>query len=273
MLRDSIRLFTSKGIKSQNASDNKLRELIIAGIINKTVPDQWMNEDESWRHIRNEVIRYMGALVSKPVSCKIMAGRTFSYDFLLNDSIKVEFKYNCASIDTLPQFVQVSKLNRFLTASFEEFFYDNYLPRIAGHLNLPLPDKSTYVSQVNSLNPECLKEYKSKYKADAVANKKCNELSKQGIQEFIRIADLNLPALSAHLLEKQTGKHYMLWNKDRFIHDQLTTDDYCLVSFVKDIVRYRYIVQTKSGRHLHVLLRWKNGNGIAHPAFQISLAQ
>jgi len=32
-----------------------------------------------------------------------------------------------------------------------------------------------------------------------------------------------------------------------------------------------YECKTESGYKLKVLLRWKNGNGIAYPAFQISI--
>ena len=32
----------------------------------------------------------------------------------------------------------------------------------------------------------------------------------------------------------------------------------------------RFICETKSGKKMYILLRWKNGNGVAFPAFQIS---
>ena len=47
-------------------------------------------------------------------------------------------------------------------------------------------------------------------------------------------------------------------------------DDYIIESCVKEPSKFRYVCKTKSGVELTVLLRWKNGNGIAFPAFQIS---
>ena len=41
-----------------------------------------------------------------------------------------------------------------------------------------------------------------------------------------------------------------------------------LVSYEKD--RNRFIANNKQGEKIKILLRWKNGNGIAYPAFQIS---
>jgi len=46
--------------------------------------------------------------------------------------------------------------------------------------------------------------------------------------------------------------------------------DYNIVSCVKNPAKSRYECETQSGKKINVLLRWKNGNGIAFPAFQIS---
>jgi hypothetical protein len=50
----------------------------------------------------------------------------------------------------------------------------------------------------------------------------------------------------------------------------MNPDDYTIVSYVKDPQGSRYIATTKSNKQIRILLRWKNGNGIAYPAFQIS---
>jgi hypothetical protein len=79
--------------------------------------------------------------------------------------------------------------------------------------------------------------------------------SKQGIHDFIETTELDSGKLTKYLLETQKGKVYMLYSKGRFI---------------KQEVNLRYECETKTGIKLNVLLRWKNGNGIAFPAFQIS---
>ena len=48
-------------------------------------------------------------------------------------------------------------------------------------------------------------------------------------------------------------------------------DDYVIKSYIVDQKnKNRFICETKSGKKMYILLRWKNGNGIAFPAFQIS---
>jgi hypothetical protein len=47
-------------------------------------------------------------------------------------------------------------------------------------------------------------------------------------------------------------------------------DEYVITSITKEPKKSRFIAKTKTGRVLKILLRWKNGNGIAFPSFQIS---
>ena len=46
--------------------------------------------------------------------------------------------------------------------------------------------------------------------------------------------------------------------------------NYEIISYIKEPELQRYVATTKTGIVLKILLRWKNGNGIAYPAFQIS---
>ena len=59
----------------------------------------------------------------------------------------------------------------------------------------------------------------------------------------------------------------MLYSNNEFILQHVNMDDYKLESVIKD--KNRYICLSKSGKNINVLLRWKNGNGIAFPSFQI----
>ena len=61
----------------------------------------------------------------------------------------------------------------------------------------------------------------------------------------------------------------MLYNNS-LIKQTINIDDYTLISVIKQPDKYRYECTSKSGKKIKVLLRWKNGNGIAFPAFQIS---
>ena len=54
-----------------------------------------------------------------------------------------------------------------------------------------------------------------------------------------------------------------------FIKEEVDLNQFKIISYKKNPKLYRYEALTKSGIKLHILLRWKNGNGIAFPAFQI----
>ena len=62
----------------------------------------------------------------------------------------------------------------------------------------------------------------------------------------------------------------MLYKNERFYLETINTDNYIITEITKEPKKYRYIAKTKSDINLKILLRWKNGNGIAFPSFQIS---
>jgi hypothetical protein len=100
---------------------------------------------------------------------------------------------------------------------------------------------------------------------------KCKELSKESIQRFMEYSDLDINKLSSYLLSSQNEKYYMLY-KDNEIHVGISDmKNYQLVSCEKYPEKSYYSATSLSGKKIRVLLRWKNGNGIAFPSFQISL--
>jgi hypothetical protein len=60
----------------------------------------------------------------------------------------------------------------------------------------------------------------------------------------------------------------MLYSKSGFTLETVDVDDYIIVNYIKS--HNRFDCYNKKGKLIKVLLRWKNGNGIAFPAFQIS---
>ena len=66
------------------------------------------------------------------------------------------------------------------------------------------------------------------------------------------------------------GIPILLYKNGEFHIQTTNKDDYIIVSCCKNAKKSRYEVTTKSNKKIKVLLRWKNGNGIAYPAFQIS---
>jgi hypothetical protein len=60
--------------------------------------------------------------------------------------------------------------------------------------------------------------------------------------------------------------------KDNEIHVGISDmNNYQLVSCEKYPEKSYYLATSLSGKKIKILLRWKNGNGIAFPSFQISL--
>jgi hypothetical protein len=53
-----------------------------------------------------------------------------------------------------------------------------------------------------------------------------------------------------------------------FKTQESNSDDYIIESYKKE--KNRYVAKSKSNKNVRILLRWKNGNSIAYPAFQIS---
>ncbi len=95
-------------------------------------------------------------------------------------------------------------------------------------------------------------------------------ISHESIINFIESNELKIDALSDYLLTSQNNKIYMLYSEKKFIIQRPNMDDYQIVSVTKTPHKNRYECISKTGAKLNVLLRWKNGNGIAFPAFQIS---
>ena len=197
----------------------------------------------------------------------------------------IEFKFNASTIDETPQYVSPMRTSQYIInqASYEEYWYDNYLPLLLLTYNIKIPEKEIYMKQIHSNKPKCMLEIQKKYyqgcstssqylnnEEDIKFYKFANTLSKESISTFIQLYDLDVDSLSKYLQKTQEKKIYMLYHNDEFKIQYVNMDDYIIESVVKNPNLNRYECMTKSGKKMKVLLRWKNGNGIAFPAFQIS---
>ena len=93
--------------------------------------------------------------------------------------------------------------------------------------------------------------------------------SKESNENFINSSDLLISELSDYLLNTQKDKYYMLYTDQSINLYHINSDDYEIASYEKEATKSRFVATTKTGHKLYILLRWKNGNGIAYPAFQI----
>jgi hypothetical protein len=292
LLVHSIEAFTLAG-KALNDKNNKTRENIIGAIINQKVPKLYYCFG-SWRLMKEAVFTYIHWLYEQPyitVKCIHKAGRGKTHDFHfvftkpdgIQETLMIELKFNAATISDAPQFVSPMKPSQYLSASYEEYYYATYLPLLAAEAGLPLPSLADYLKQIHATRPECMKAYQDLYYQGCAGSSKytgqptavnfyelAKQLSNESISTFIEKTDLQAELLSAYLRESQKEKRYMLYKTNAFHLQHHCVEDYTIESVTKNPKKFRYECSTKSGKKMSILLRWKNGNGIAFPAFQIS---
>lgn len=260
-------------------------------------------EKENIRIHRRLVFREWWRIVGKLckyISLKHKGGRNCHYDFQIaftsHDmetlTYNVEFKFNQDNIYKIAEFVQPFKPSKFMSNNFEEDYYDNgYLHEIL----YEMPDNETgyideierdvYLKEVHCPKPNCMKHVQEQYKIaiikqPIIKERKndndnfhtfCNTVSKKTYNS-IKKTELYTDVLTQYLVEHQIEKNYMFYSKKKeFIHTLQCKDDFILL---KDYTINKhgngYTCKTIKGDLINVLLRWKNGNGIAFPAFQIS---
>ena len=282
---------SSKGL---NDTHNKTRENIVGAIINNKIPQSYYEIPE-WGELEISIITYLQQLdTSRTYTravCSHKGGRKFNFDFGIKvyyedgtqTDYNIELKFNASTIDETPQFVSPMKPSQYMSNVYEDYYYDNYLSQLSSESGLELPSREAYMKQIHTNNPKCMKPYQdlyymgckqsSQYTGDPVHIKfyeTAKKLSHESITSFIEKTELNIEALSEYLLTSQNNKIYMLYSGTQFIVQRPNMDDYQLASVTKNPEKNRYDCVSKTGVKMNVLLRWKNGNGIAFPAFQIS---
>jgi len=282
--------------RKANDKNNKIREITISAIVNNIIPNEYYLYSPRWNTLRNKINEYILKLVNTKypgiqihtITSIIRAGRGFNYDFTftINEiyEFNVELKFNADTIEDTPQFVSPMKPSQYLTHSYEDFHYTNYLNQISLLGNFTIPERDEYLHKIHSPSPQCMKEFQDKYyrgckqssqytgkKEDILFYEKAKELSKESITRFMEIADLDIAKLSSYLLSSQKEKYYMLYKDNRFHCKISEMNNYQLVSCVKYPEKGYYVATSLSGKKIRILLRWKNGNGIAFPSFQISM--
>ena len=293
MIIRHIEWFYKSSQKCDNGPVNQIREKIINDIINDDIPFEWLN-DYKWFYIANKIWNYLE--VNKPfdytsISCKKIGGRknndlNITYhnsDLNLEKTIKIEFKYNASDIQDCPQWVSPMHPSKFMNNNFEEYHYNNYLQNICDIYNLEKPIKEDFIKRIHCNEPECVRElqscfYKGSNRSrqftgnieDINRYKKCKEISYISIEEFLKVTDIHLDKLNESLIKSQKDKEYMLFdtNSKTFKHEKPDVKDYTVKEIIKK-TKNTFIGLTESGKKINILLRWKNGSGIAFPAFQI----
>jgi hypothetical protein len=281
--------------RSSNDSNNKIRENIIYCMPH--IDDDYFNDPvygTEWLKLKTDFDNKIKLIcpIYHSYNIKHKAGRGHNYDYVISffDEVKqkiaeekLEFKFNATSIDEAPQFVSPMKPSQYLSNPFEEYYYDNYLVSLLQEFALPIPDREIYLKYIHNNKPKCMEEAQLLYYqgckqsskftgAEQAVNfyQKCNESSRECIKNCINLTELNIEKLTQYLINSQDKKNYLLFKNSEFYIQTSNSEDYTIVSYSKNAERSRYEAITKNGKTINILLRWKNGNGIAYPAFQIS---
>jgi hypothetical protein len=284
--------------KANNDTNNKMRENIIGAIINKNIPESFYKYSPRWSLMKKNIDEYLMKVIKerssdvneiKSAKCIHRGGRLYHYDFtvIINDSMdfNIELKFNASNIKETPQYVSPMKPSQYLSSSFEEYYYENFLPKLASSSNthLPIPNKDEYMKTIHGPSPSCVEEFQAKYYRGCKNSSKYSgleedinfyntaiKLSKESISQFIEKTELDCEKLSDYLIETQKDKIYMLFKDNKFYMDKPNIGDYTIVGYTKMPTKAMYLANSQTGNKIKILLRWKNGNGIAYPAFQIS---
>ena len=276
--------------RKKNDKSNRIRENIIGAILNNKLPLKFF-EHEEWEKLRDSLLQYVQSLVPgediRDINCEHRGGRKYHYDFqiTLNQQFvfHVEFKFNASKVKDTAQYVSPMKPSQYLTGDYEEYFYESYLPQICELAQVPVVEKSVYLKGIHNSSPECVRELQQKYyqgckqsskfsgkQQDIDFYQKVKNYAKDSIENFVLQEDIKMDKLSEYLLNTQKNKVYMLYRNGQFHRESVNTDNYEIVSVTTNKRKNGYVADTKSGKKIKILLRWKNGNGIAFPAFQIS---
>lgn len=288
IIYDNIKLFYGTHQKSKNDMSNKLREDIIINIINGTISNEWFS-DPQWNTLRMGVFKFLHSITDYHSVVAIKkAGRGHHSDFSINFNINqseiktknIEWKYGAKKVEDCPQWVSPMKPSQYLDQSFEEYFYNYHLDKIVKGNDKPPVE--VYLKEIHSDKPKCMEEYQmayykgargsSKYtgeKSDIDYYKMCKDVSNNAIKKFIEISNVNIPKLNEYLYNTQMDKIYMCCKDGEITMDVPNKEDYTIDESSIKKTKNQYVGKTVSGRTIKILLRWKNGNGIAFPAFQI----
>jgi len=273
--------------KKLNDKNNKIRENIIGAIVNKKIPDSYLISNR-WNNLITNVNLYISSLIDYKINdIKLinLGGRKYNYDYkiIVNNinEYNIELKFNSRRIVDTPQFVSPMFPSQYMDNSYEEFYYNNYLKDICNIINLPIPDKNIYLKQIHSNNPVCVKDLQTKYYNGCKSSSKftnnkddinfyniCKQKDRESRKLFIKNNNLNIEKLNDYLYKSQQNKIYMFYYNGKFYKEYPNMEDYKITSVISN--KYSYICTTLSNKKMKILLRWKNGNGIAFPAFQIS---
>ena len=290
---NGINLFYQPGTRSTNDAINKKRESILCKLGNNEIEEEWFHTDERWNQVNTELKRIIDEL--KPDNCphyKFVSrgGRKYNYDFEIHyhstdgliKTCNMEFKYGATEVSDCPQWCSPMHPSQYFNMSYEEYFYGNYLPKLCGKYDLPIPNRETYLKEIGNNKPPCMEDLQTKYYRGAKKSSRytgdqedidnynyAKQLNNESIKKFLELSTFNVDTMNNYLKETQEGKIYLLWNNGSFNIRTRSHGDYQINPDTIEIKNGNCLCGTTlSGCRIKMLLRFKNG--VAYPGLQIS---
>ena len=281
---EQIKLFFSAGKgRGTNDVNNRIREDILLlllkppehYIIDNQFGQYWQLMSSKWTHFVNTLCdkEYDTVNVSKIANRK-------SFDLEINyyknnesvHKILGEFKHNCGSIGKLPQYYSPPENKGYITPSYANYFYDDYLTQICELANIEKLNKETYMKHIYQCDHTVNDFFVKLREAEPRIQKEKKKIVHTSIKNYLNTYgnDLSIEMIKQDV-QKQQLKTFILWDCKNFYKDTISADELELEKIEKIENDNRIVVTSKAGTKHYMLLRWRNHLGILYPAWQISL--
>lgn len=285
-MTERIQLFYKKGSsKADNDAENKIREDVLVFLENELPPEY--AADEKWRNLYekfHETLRTLCPTEYTRVKIVKKGGRIFNYDFdviyLNSENIeiyraKLEFKHNSKKIEKIPQILSLQDRFGLIDAiTYSEHYYTHYLDAYLAAIEYAgdKPTLQEYITLVAGIAPE--KHPMFIYMRAA----KSNPMVKDSIHTYLHtyVSKFKVDEFTKKLVESQTNKYFLLWDLSQFHIDTLSTEDLTIRHIHlqnREKKQTNTIVALSNTSEYHLLLRWRNHNGILNPAWQIKITR
>ena len=285
-MTERIQLFYKKGSsKADNDAENKIREDVLVFLENELPPEY--AADEKWRNLYekfHETLRTLCPTEYTRVKIVKKGGRIFNYDFdviyLNSENIeiyraKLEFKHNSKKIEKIPQILSLQDRFGLIDAiTYSEHYYTHYLDAYLAAIEYAgdKPTLQEYIILVSGIAPE--KHPMFTYMRSA----KPNPMVKDSIHTYLHtyVSKFKVDEFTKKLVDSQTNKYFLLWDMSQFHIDTLSTEDLTIRHIhLQNRVKKQTntIVALSNTSEYHLLLRWRNHNGILNPAWQIKITR
>jgi len=260
-----------------------------------------------WREIRKSFERSLMAFLKResdfknlskqPLIClKRKGGRKNNYDFVGTfvdkfgsiSELKIEFKSG-TSIYKQPQFLSVYAKDGVIVSDkcvpYYKFFYDGYILAVARLKKLEKPSFDLYCKYIFTTRYSSEVFFQTFYrmsKSSLSGKRQLKGIADKSIDKYLgyienQEASINFAAIKTRLKE-QREKVFVSWDwrTRSFIFERFSKADVSILSAYtvkknSNGLRNAICIQTRSGRTISALLRWKNHPCVLGPGWQISM--